>query len=264
MAQKLALVTGGTSGIGAAYASLLAASGHDLILTGRREDKLAAQCRQLVEEYDVHAEYRLGDLADPADRQALADLISALPGLDVLINNAGYACDGTYGDINWSDHQALLAVHVQATCQLSYAALPALLERRGRLVNVASVAAWLPTPQSALYGPTKAFVRSFSETLALSYRRQGLRVQALCPGFTVTDFHHKLGLDPASFYRSGGLMRAWSADFVARRSWRDLERNRIVSIPGWNTSGRYPAAPSADALLHWAMGRSSVARYGAD
>ena len=263
--NKQALITGGTSGIGAAFARRLAAEGHDVILTGRRESQLAALCRELEEQHGISATFATGDLARAEDRQALEDRIHSLPRLDVLVNNAGYAEDGRFGDIDWARHRALLDVHVLATMQLTHAALPRLLEQRGTVINVASVASWLPTPQSALYGPTKAFVRSFSETLALSYHPEGLKVQALCPGFTVTDFHEKLGIDPASFYRSKGLMRAWTADQVVERSRRDLARGRIVCIPGWNYRLIVTALRHLPmSLLHWAQRRAKVARYGAD
>lgn len=265
MSDTLAVITGGTSGIGAAFAHRLAGRGYNLLLTGRRETPLAAQCDALRERYSVRADYRLVDLADPDDRAALVQEVTLLPRLDALVNNAGYAEDGQFGDIDWSRHQALLDVHVLSMTQLSHAALPNLLRSRGMIVNIASVASWLPTPQSALYGPTKAFARSFSETLALTYRTQGLRVQALCPGFTVTDFHAKLGLDPERFYRSRGLMKAWTADQVVARSLLDIDKGNIVSVPGWNYRLIVAAIRHLPmGLLHWALGRSTVARYGAD
>jgi short-subunit dehydrogenase len=265
MTQPMALITGGTSGIGAAYAELLAQAGHALILVGRRQPELTAVCQKLAAQYDVSAEPLIIDLSVAVERVELAQRIRALPRLDVLINNAGYSQDGRYGDVSWPEQQALLDVHVQATCELSHAALPLLLANAGALINVASVASWLPTPQSALYGPTKAFVRSFSETLAVAYCRQGLSVQALCPGFTVTDFHQKLGLNPQTFYRTTGIMRAWSAQSVVQKSWRDLQRGRIVSIPGWNYRlivlllRHLPMR-----WLHGIMKRSTTARWGAD
>lgn len=265
MTQPLALITGGTSGIGAAYAELLAEAGYSLILIGRRQPELTAVCDRLAGQFGIAAEPVLADLSVASERQALAQRITALSRLDVLINNAGYSQDGLYGDVSWPKQQALLDVHVQATCELSYAALPLLLAQSGALINVSSVASWLPTPQSALYGPTKVFVRSFSETLALGYARQGLKVQALSPGFTVTDFHEKLGIDPDKFYRSKGFMRAWSARSVVQKSWRDLHRGRIVSIPGWNYRLIVALLRHLPMRwLHWVMKRSTVARYGAD
>ncbi|WP_028670589.1 SDR family NAD(P)-dependent oxidoreductase [Saccharospirillum impatiens] len=234
MTQPLAVITGATSGIGAAYAERLAADGYNLLLTGRREAELAAVCDRLRERYPVDVDYRIIDLAEADKREALVQEVTLLPRLDALINNAGYADDGRFGEANWSRHQALLDVHVTSTLQLTHAALPNLIRARGLVINLASVASWLPTPHSALYGPTKAFVRAFTETLALSYRHEGLRALAVCPGFTVTDFHARLGLDPASFYKRHGLTRAWSANEVVDRSLKDLNRGRVLSVQGWN------------------------------
>lgn len=265
MTQPMALITGGTSGIGAAYAELLAKAGYAMILVGRRQSELTAVCAKLAAQYGISAEPLLVDLSVASERAELAQRIRALPRLDALINNAGYSEDGCYGDVSWSKQQALLDVHVQASCELSHAALPLLLAGSGALINVASVASWLPTPQNALYGPSKAFIRSFSETLALTYRRQGLKVQALCPGFTVTDFHQKLGIDPQQFYRSRGIMRAWSAQSVVQKSWRDLQRGQIVSIPGWNYRLMVVLLRHLPMRwLHWIIKRSNGARYGAD
>lgn len=234
MSHPLAVITGATSGIGAAYAERMAADGYSLLLTGRRDAELSAVCERLRHCYPVDVEYRILDLAETGQREALVQEVTLLPRLDALINNAGYAEDGRFGDINWSRHQALLDVHVQSTLQLTHAALPNLIRAQGLVINLASVASWLPTPHSALYGPTKTFVRAFTETLALSYRHEGLRALAVCPGFTITDFHARLGLDPASVYKRQGLTRAWSARAVVDRSFKDLARGRVLSVQGWN------------------------------
>ncbi|MHA7880612.1 MAG: SDR family NAD(P)-dependent oxidoreductase [Saccharospirillum sp.] len=265
MKQPLAVITGASSGLGAAFARALAAKGYHLLLTGRREDRLQALCRQLAQRFSITCEYRCGDLSVAETRQALVQEITLLPRLDALVNNAGYAEDGRFGDIDWSRHQALLDVHVLATTQLTHAALPNLLSHQGIVINVASVASWMPTPQSALYGPTKAFVRSFSESLALAYHHTGLKVLGLCPGFTVTDFHTKLGLNPDEFYRNRGLIRAWSADSVVEQAFRDLAKGRAISVKGWN----YRLIVSLLRFLpmrwlHFAMKHTQVARYGAD
>lgn len=265
MTKPFAVVTGASSGLGAAFARSLATRGYDLLLTGRREDKLQALCLQLEQQFPIRCQYRCGDLANTEHRQALLQEITLLPRLDALINNAGYAEDGRFGDIDWSKHQALLDVHIQCTTQFTHAALPNLLAHRGILVNVASVASWMPTPQSALYGPTKAYIRSFSESLALAYHRSGLKVLALCPGFTVTEFHEKLGLNPNEFYRNRGLVKAWSAEAVVERAFKDMAKGRVVSVKGWN----YRFIVTLLRLLpmrwlHFGMKHAQVARYGAD
>jgi uncharacterized protein len=234
MSDRLAIITGATSGIGAAYAEAFAQQGYNLLLTGRREKQLSELAENLAQRFKINAEIKLGDLSNPHDLQALVDTVAQLPNLDALVNNAGYAVDGRLGEVDWPQHQALLDVHVTATTQLTYAALPNLLKAKGILINVASVASWIPTAQSVLYGPTKAYVRSFTESVGLGYRKDGLKALALCPGFTVTDFHSRMGLDPDRFYKSKGFTRAWTAEQVVTQSFRDIEKGRLISIQGWN------------------------------
>lgn len=268
MTQPFAVITGASSGLGAAFANRLAARGYDLLLTGRREDKLQALCLKLEQQHPIQCRYLCGDLADQKARQALVQEVTLLPRLDALINNAGYSEDGRFGDVDWSKHQALMDVHIQTTTQLAHAALPNLLAHQGILVNVASVASWMPTPHSALYGPTKAYLRSFSESLGLAYHSKGLKVLALCPGYTVTEFHEKLGLDPNTFYQSRGLMRAWSAEAVVERAFKDMDKGRLVSIMGWNY--RFIVALLRLIPMRWLHSgmkharKAQVARYGAD
>lgn len=258
----LAIITGATSGIGAAYAEAFAQRGYNLLLTGRREKELNELADRLAQQYSIMAELQLGDLSDPKDLQTLVDKVSSLPSLDALINNAGYAVDGRLADVDWSQQQALLDVHVTATTQLTHAALPGLLKTKGILINVASVASWIPTAQSALYGPTKAYVRSFTESVGLAYRADGLRALALCPGFTITDFHSRMGLDPATFYKDKGFTKAWTAEQVVAQSFRDLDKGRLISVQGWNYKLMVALVRHLPMrLLFAALGRSKSARF---
>ncbi|MDT8429063.1 MAG: SDR family NAD(P)-dependent oxidoreductase [Pseudomonadales bacterium] len=234
MSHRLALITGATSGIGAAYAEAFAKRGYALLLTGRRELELNQLADRLAQEFAIRVTVQIGDLSRPQDLQALVDTVSQLAELGALVNNAGYAVDGRLGEIDWQQHQALLDVHVTATTRLSHAALPNLLKTKGILINVASVASWIPTTQSVLYGPTKAYVRSFTESVGLAYRAEGLRALALCPGFTITDFHSRMGIDADRFYKKKGFTRAWTAEEVVEQSFRDLDKGRLISVQGWN------------------------------
>lgn len=258
----LAVITGATSGIGAAYAEAFAQRGYHLLLTGRREKELNMLADRLAQQYSITAQLQLGDLSDPRDLQTLVDKVSSLPGLDALINNAGYAVDGRLADVDWPQQQALLDVHVTATTQLTHAALPGLLKTQGILINVASVASWIPTAQSALYGPTKAYVRSLTESVGLAYRAEGLRALALCPGFTITDFHSRMGLDPDTFYKEKGFTRAWTAEQVVAQSFNDLDKGRLISVQGWNYKLLVALVRHLPMrLLFAALGRSKSARF---
>lgn len=263
MSHRFALITGATSGIGAAYAEAFAKQGYHLLLTGRRESELNQLAKRLKQEFSIEVTLQIGDLSDPDALQALVDTITQLPDLYVLVNNAGYAVDGRLGDVKWQQHKALLDVHVTATTQLTYAALPNLLKARGILINVASVASWIPTAESVLYGPTKAYIRSFTESVGLAYRGDGLKALALCPGFTVTYFHSRMGLDPDKFYKHKGLTRAWSAEQVVAQSFRDIEKGRLISVQGWNYKLLvFLVRHLPMSLMFAALGRSKSARYG--
>jgi short-subunit dehydrogenase len=262
MSDRLAVITGATSGIGAAYAEAFARQGYHLLLTGRREQELNQLAERLTEECGIKVTLQTGDLSYHHDLQALVDTVSQLPNLDALVNNAGYAEDGRLGEIKWEKHRALLDVHVTATTQLSHAALPSLLKTKGILINVASVASWLPTTQSVLYGPTKAYVRSFTESVGLAYRHDGLRALALCPGFTITDFHSRMGIDPDTFYKKKGFTRSWTAKQVVARSFRDLDKGRLISVQGWNYKLIVFFVRHLPMRLLFAMlGRSKSARF---
>jgi len=233
--NRLALITGATSGIGAAFADAYAARGYDLIVTGRREQKIRARADGWTQAHGSRVEVVLAELAEDAAVQQLAARIRALPKLDVLVNNAGFGNQGRFHEKEPSSHANMVKVHVQAMVSLTHAALPGMLEQgRGAVVNVASVAAFVPRPGSAMYGATKACMSAFSEALHLELRGTGVRVQALCPGMTWTDFHERLGLDPNRFCKKRGLMRATTASAVVRASLQHLARDIPICIPGAN------------------------------
>ncbi|MFT5133303.1 MAG: short-subunit dehydrogenase [Gammaproteobacteria bacterium] len=233
--NKLAVITGATSGIGAEFARQLAQTHKTLWLIGRREQKLNQLAENLRSRYGIEALVMIMDLSDQSLIDELASQLQEQTQLSTLVNNAGYAEDGDFHKLDWRLHQDIMNVHVDATLKLSYAALKVMSSNgQGTIINVSSVASFLPTPNSPLYGPTKAFIRSFSETLAVKYKAHNIRIQALCPGFTITDFHEKIGLDPDSFYKDRGIMRAWSSEFVVKKSLLDLQKGKVVSVPGWN------------------------------
>ncbi len=232
---RLAVITGATSGIGAEFARQLSATHQALWLIGRREEKLNQLAAELQKKHDVEPVVMIMDLSDPAVIDDLAVKIRNQPRLSVLVNNAGYAEDGIFHEMDWQKHDDIMHVHVQAMLKLSYAALNVMAANGdGSIINVSSVVSFMPTPSSPLYGPTKAFIRSLSESLAIIYDDSGIRIQALCPGYTITDFHERIGLDPDTFYRKSGLMRAWTSEYTVRQSLIDLRRGKIVSVPGWN------------------------------
>ncbi len=194
--RRLALITGASAGIGAEYARQLAASGHDLVLTARRHERLAAMASELSEQHNIDCRAISADLADPqAPGQLCRELDEAGLTVDLLVNNAGYALDGRFNDSTWEEQAAFLQVMVTAVAELSHSLLPGMRERgRGGIINVASLAGIMPgSAGHTLYAAAKAFMIKFSESLAMENRSCGVSVQALCPGFTYSEFHDVVG-----------------------------------------------------------------------
>lgn len=195
-AQRTALITGASSGIGAAFAEVFAAEGWNLVLTARREDRLRTLAGRLATEYGVTVAVIPADLAEPdAPARILSELRAQALHVDALVNNAGYGVPGAYLRSPWSQHDAMLRVMVTSVAELTHLLLPDMLERGyGRIINVASLAGLVPSPGGhTLYAATKAFLIKFSEALGHEVRRNGVYVTALCPGFTYSEFHDVTG-----------------------------------------------------------------------
>ncbi|PWH20721.1 MAG: hypothetical protein DDG58_01355 [Ardenticatenia bacterium] len=256
-AKGVVLITGASSGIGAAFARELGRRGFDLILTGRRQEQLERLAQALRHTHSIRAEVIIAELADDAALEQLAERVRSEAQLEMLINNAGFGSGGApFHQQDYAVHQAMLKVHVQATVRLTYAALPTLLaRRRGAIINVSSVAAFFPIPYQVMYSATKEFIRAFSEALAIELRGSGVQVQALCPGFTRTDFHARLGADPERFYRTSGPMKAMSAEEVVQASLRCLARGEVICVPGaHNRFVSYLPYLVPRRLQHWLLG----------
>jgi uncharacterized protein len=221
-----ALVTGATSGIGAAFVRLLAARGYDLVLVARTEARLV-ETRDALAGRGGPVELLVADLADEGDCARVEARVAQ--GVDLLVNNAGLGLNGTFTEISRDDEEHQLRLNVRSVMRLTHAALPAMLARGGGdVINVSSVAGFIPRAGGASYTASKAYVTALSESLHLEFAPQGVRVMALCPGFTRTEFHSRADIDT-----SGIPNRLWlSADDVAAAGLRDLHRGRPVSVPG--------------------------------
>jgi short-subunit dehydrogenase len=222
-----ALVTGASSGIGAAFARALAARGQDLVLVARGTAKLEALATELAAQHGIAADVISADLAriDAADAVA-SELATRGIAVGTLINNAGFATHGEFGELDAAREGDEVMVNVHSLVALTRALLPAMLKRRaGGIINVASTAAFQPVPYMATYGATKAFVLSFSQALAEEVREHGVQVVALCPGQTETAFFDQI--DEA---RVG---RARTVAQVVATGLRALERGQTVVIDGF-------------------------------
>jgi uncharacterized protein len=234
-----ALVTGATAGIGAAFARRLAGRGYDLVLVARDQARLEALAAELREGHAVRTEALAADLSGDEGVEQVVARIEALPALALLVNNAGFGTAGALATAPAEVQERMLRLHVLAPMRLTRAALPGLLaraalpgriaQRAGAVVNVSSVASFVYAAGSVNYCATKAYLTTFSEGLGAELAGTGVQVQALCPGFTRTEFHQRIG--PAA-----GDHAAWmwlTADAVVRASLAQLDRRGpVICVPG--------------------------------
>lgn len=227
--RPTALVTGASAGIGQELARILAREGHDLVLVARREAQLDALATELADRYGATSRVVAADLAEPGAATAVVTAVGDAE-VDVLVNNAGFGGLGAFADRPRDDDMRMLAVNVVALTDLTKQLLPGMVARgRGRVLNVASTAAFQPGPFMAVYYATKAYVLSLSQALAEETSGTGVTVTCLCPGVTDTEFHGVAGTE-AQPLTSGAL--SMSASAVAEAGYRAMTRGKLVEIPG--------------------------------
>ena len=228
MAKGAALITGASSGIGAELAELCAAGGYSLILVARSADRLTELANRLAQKHGVAARALPADLADPSVPQAIFEQ-TRQDTVEILINNAGFGLRGPYAETDWSAEQRMIQVNITALAHLTKLFLPEMLSRRlGRILNVASTAAFVPGPFMTMYYASKAFVLSFSEAVANEIQGSGVTVTVLCPGPTRTPFFQAAGVADSNLVK-GPQMEA--AD-VARIGYEAMLAGKVEVIAG--------------------------------
>jgi len=223
------LITGASSGIGEAFARKLAARGHNLLLVARSEDKLITLCNELGRARSIRAEYVAIDLSE---RDAPARLFEETQKrelqIDLLINNAGFGSLGDFAKLNLAHELKMIDLNVRALVELTHRFLAPMRERKsGVIINVASTAGFQPVPFMGTYAATKAFVLSFSEPLWEENRPHGVKVMALCPGVTDTNFFE------ASRMQKPPARTSQTPDEVVDAALRGLKRGKSSVISGW-------------------------------
>lgn len=232
--HPLACITGASGGIGAEFARLLAAEGHDLILVARSEEKLARLKVDLEQAHQITCHVITADLAAPdAAAKLVAEMDQRGLAIDVLINNAGFGMYGTFLEIDLAPQQEMINLNVVALTELTHLVARGMISRgTGRILNVGSIAAFQPVPVVAVYGATKAFVLSFSEALANELAGTGVTVTCLCPGPTATGFQDRASMHGSRHFQGRKVMEART---VARIGWTAAKRGKPLVIPGlWN------------------------------
>lgn len=226
-----AVITGASSGIGAAFARKLAARKYNLILVARRQARLQALAREFEDAHGITAEPLAADLARDEDLRRVEERIALAADLRFLVNNAGFGSRGLFWETDLDGQDRMHRVHVLATMRLTHAALRVMVPRgEGNIVNVSSVAGFLQGTGNISYCATKGWINSFTSGLDQELRqaRSPVRVQALCPGFTYTEFHDVMKSD------RGQIPRNWwmTVDPVVDASLRGLEKGKLFVVPG--------------------------------
>ncbi|MBA3811227.1 MAG: SDR family NAD(P)-dependent oxidoreductase [Caulobacteraceae bacterium] len=233
--RKLALITGASAGLGAAFARAYAARGFDLALVARRLDRLEALGAELTKAHGVEAFAIQADLATIGVERLVLGAVAARGGkIDVLVNNAGFSIPQSFAAVPWERQRDFLMALVVSACGLAHGVIPGMVERgRGAIINNASLAGFAPgTPGHTLYAGAKSLAIKFSEALDAEYRAKGVRVTALCPGFTHTDFGRANGTQVAM--DSSPRFFFQTAEAVVETAIHANERGRVVVVPGWH------------------------------
>jgi uncharacterized protein len=227
---KTALITGASMGMGAEYARLFAADGHDVVLVARSADKLETLATELRAEHGIGARVLPADLSEPgAPARIVDELDHAGVAIDFLVNNAGFGAVGHFFELDPKLQQDMIQVNVAALVALTRLILPGMLARKsGRILNIASTAGFQPGPDMAIYYASKAFVISFSEAIAYELRGSGVTVTAHCPGATDTPFAKTSGNIDSKLFRA----RVANAAAVTRDGYDAMLRGRVLAIEG--------------------------------
>ena len=223
------LITGASTGIGAAFARKLAARGRNVLLVARSEDKLIALCNELGRLTSIRAQYVALDLQQPdSGAQLFEETQKRELEIEMLINNAGYGSMGDFARLDLDRELEMIQLNVRAVVDLTHRFLGPMRERkRGTIINVASTAGFQGVPYMATYAATKAFVLSFSEAIGEENRLHGIHVMALCPGVTETNFFEASKIDRPP------MRTIQTPEEVVDAALRALDRHKTVAISGW-------------------------------
>jgi uncharacterized protein len=227
--SKTAVITGATSGIGAAFARRLAKDGYDLIITGRRQEIINKLADDLTGQYHVKVNVIIAEFSEDADVQKVIDAFKSNPDVEILINNAGYFSGRMeyFMDTDMAEYEKMIKVLSVVPMKLVYAVIPSMSSRgKGTIINVASLAAIYPMRKQTIYSASKAFVKFFSEGLYMELGSKGIKVQALCPGMVATDFYRN------RLQKNTKGPKIISPEEVVDSSLKYLEKNRAICIPG--------------------------------
>ncbi|MGV3662301.1 MAG: SDR family NAD(P)-dependent oxidoreductase [Prosthecobacter sp.] len=231
MHLETTLITGSSSGIGLHLAHRFASHGHPLVLVAPRQDEIEALGAHLSRAYAVDVRAIAADLEQPDSPQKVFDQVQQLGlEIDILVNNAGHGFRGKFWDISIDQDMSVISLNIEAVLRLTKLFLPGMLARNhGRILNTASVAGFEPGPWLSVYHASKAFVLSWSEALAIELKETGVKVTALCPGATDTDFFPKAGMEGVRGFQKSHVM---APQDVAKAGYDGLMKDELFVVPG--------------------------------
>ncbi len=232
MEEKTAVITGATSGIGASYAEFYAKKGYNLIITGRRIKEITLLTYKLEKKYKINIDINILDFSDKELVDKFINKISNKK-IDVLINNAGFGYNSLFNESDILIYEKMIETHITVPTKLTRAVLPNMIKRnQGTIINISSDGIYLLIPKNSVYAGSKAFLKTFTETLSLELANTNINVQVVIPGLTKTSFHQKIGMD-TSKQKNKGLMRWMEPNKVVEISMKKLHKNKIICIPGF-------------------------------
>ena len=231
--KRKALITGASAGIGAEFARQLAARGYDLVLVARRKERLEQLAESIKLKYGVDADVIPADLSIDEGIAQIEEFIQNCENLEILVNNAGFGIPGGFITEDIKLTLSMVWVHVIAPVRLTRAALPLMIENRsGYIINVSSISAFSAATGSSTYSATKGYLNNFCEGLAVECLNTGVKIQALCPGFTYTEFHDTPEYKPYRIKDRLPRMFWMTSEAVVRRSLNALKGSKVIIIPG--------------------------------
>lgn len=232
MGSRIAVITGATSGIGAAYAEYYAKQGYDLVITGRKTKQINALAKKIVDQYKVKVEVNILEFSNYELVDKFIEKISKKK-IDVLVNNAGFGYNSSFYESDTLIYKRMVDTHIMMPIKLIGAILPNMIKRNeGTIINISSDGIYLMIPNSSVYAGTKAFLKTFTEILSLELNKKNIHTQVVIPGLTKTEFHRKMGMNESK-QKNKGLMRWMEPKDVVRIAMKDLQKNKIISIPGF-------------------------------
>ncbi|QSX06262.1 SDR family oxidoreductase [Sedimentibacter sp. zth1] len=228
--KKTALITGATSGLGLAYVNEYAKRGYDLIITGRRKEKIEANAKDIIERYGISVMVVIVDLSNENGLNKLLEIIKDKE-IDVLVNNAGFGLKPYFADLLVENIEEMIYLQTNTVVLLVHTVIQGMIKRNhGTIINISSDGAFAVIPKNVLYSSTKIFIKNFTEGIYMELMETEVKVQVVCPGFMDSDFHESTGMKVNKSQK--GFMKFSQPEDIVKKAMKDLKKGKVVSVLG--------------------------------